>query len=458
MSQHDQDNNVLSRITSLLNEINSVKKERVKQARSVNNDPGGYSGASSHPSASVHGFTYDVETGSRYSENDAYMKSTYGDVGVDNSPMNNKTQSDRQMNVGLRQSAVGEDPEIERNYKAWKDDTETEHPANADDVGNKYGAAYNLAAEALDFMNEILADLVAGNTQQAAPQNTKTASSDLDLNNASEEELLNYIKSAIFTGPEDDADEDSADIEKVGGSDADDEDLSENLEQEIQNEKIALARDLAFQSILDAEKDADLVGEWLTKYAWQRNELLKKAVDSPGDFTSEIMNSIPLDDIAAGADSEQGQGVSSEDTTAEQGEETSNDQETQVDGGEITDAEYQDAINELANALVELGVDPDELVQSIQESVENPDADSVASAADPGSKEVTAGARRFRTKRASVLYQMPLRARLQLYKAAAAVQHHIRSGKLKLKYAAPGTQRRRERDEIIAYLKEVCGR
>jgi hypothetical protein len=125
-------------------------------------DPKGPSGGSSHPSADVDNSAQPATEGERSRENAADVKADQGPPAVDNATAPG-SQDDVQLNIGTQQSATGEDPATEDDYKGDKDDPGTTHPATTED-GEKYGSLTFKEARAkfVSTANAVLADLANG--------------------------------------------------------------------------------------------------------------------------------------------------------------------------------------------------------------------------------------------------------------------------------------------------------
>lgn len=143
------------------------------------NDPGGHTGPSSGPWTSVDDGTRPASTGARAAENEQDIKDLpEGDVSVDSTPEggpNDEGQDKVQYNINMTQSSVGEDPSVEDDYKGTKDDPGTSGPFTVSD-SEKYGS-WNFAkcASQLGKLgNEILADI----SVKAAKQNKKADAKD----------------------------------------------------------------------------------------------------------------------------------------------------------------------------------------------------------------------------------------------------------------------------------------
>lgn len=149
-------------------EKSAAAGQRTKVAGPTPPDPGGYAGKSSHPSASIDNNVQGANTGERASENSSDVKAEVGAPSVDSTAeATNKDgsgdQDKQQLNIGTEQSATGEDPSTEDDYKGTKDDPGTSHPAKTED-GEKYGSVKFAEAKtrANTLANSILADLANG--------------------------------------------------------------------------------------------------------------------------------------------------------------------------------------------------------------------------------------------------------------------------------------------------------
>lgn len=157
---------LFAQLNALAEEISqgSVKAAAQKKAEGPTpSDPGGYDGASSHPTANVDNNVQKAETGARASEYEADIKKQQGALAVDNTPeMSQEGRQDEvQLNIGTSAKATGEDPSTEHDYKGDKDDPGTAHPAKTND-GEKYSSVTFKQARdnAAALGNEILANLI----------------------------------------------------------------------------------------------------------------------------------------------------------------------------------------------------------------------------------------------------------------------------------------------------------
>lgn len=165
---------LFAQLNALAEEIshNSVKSAAEKKAEGgpTPADPGTYVGASSHPTAHVDNNVQKAETGARASEYEADIKKQQGALAVDNTPElpYEGRQDEVQQNIGTNVAATGEDPAAEHDYKGTKDDPGTSHPAKTND-GEKYSSVtFKVAMDrAAALGNDILASLLNASTKQA---------------------------------------------------------------------------------------------------------------------------------------------------------------------------------------------------------------------------------------------------------------------------------------------------
>ena len=413
---------VIGRISSLIEEINGVKtaadksakpngKPTTKQATelglsgSAKQDPGGYQGGSDHPSARAASNVQKTPLGSRAKENETDVKEDHPGAGVDNtSEGGGGTQDDKQLNIGTNQSSTGEDPSVEDDYKGTKEDKKegdrggTSHPANAEDVGEKYSSHSfaDLTKVAYTKMNELLADVANG---QAPASVSKQAG----------------VQSRPAAG---------------AGQPA----ISAQ-------EKQAAAQAIIEQTILDARLNADLVGEFLTKYSEKYAGLLKGgATDGPlgGAMEGEGGGGPPMDPAAtaggpppdAGGPPPGGEGGG---------------------GG---------GLDEMINALLQMGMTPEDIEAALQAHMGGGGEGGMpAGGAPPGAEMAGAGGGppmggdMGKMGRARGLND----DQLVMLKAAHMASYRFRSGNWQARPVQPGTKEAHERTELQRYILEVCG-
>ncbi|NDD52598.1 hypothetical protein EBZ39_01750, partial [bacterium] len=166
---------LFAQLNALAEEISqgAVKTAAEKQAGPVPSDPGGYQGASSHPTTSVDNNVQAATEGARASEYEADIKKQQGALAVDNTPELSQEgrQNEVQLNIGTNAKPTGEDPAAEKDYKGTKDDPGTSHPAKTND-GEKYSSASFKEARnhCGNLGNDILANLINFGTSKLTKQ------------------------------------------------------------------------------------------------------------------------------------------------------------------------------------------------------------------------------------------------------------------------------------------------
>lgn len=129
-------------------------------------DPGGYQGATTHPTKDIENRGQSASEGARSSENVADVNADQGAPGVNQASDAQAGQQDSvQLNIGTQQSATGEDPSVEDDYKGGKDDPGSTHPAKTDNDsldGHKYASIAEGVAAHTAIANAILADMANG--------------------------------------------------------------------------------------------------------------------------------------------------------------------------------------------------------------------------------------------------------------------------------------------------------
>lgn len=175
-----QKGSLFTALAALTNEIQTEKtanaKSRTKLAENpVPADPGGYAGASTHPTAHTDNRGQSVSEGARSSENESDVKNDIPDNVNEASDATPGQQDDVQLNIGTTQSATGEDSSVEDDYKAGKEDPGSSHPARTDNTaldGHKYANASLQQLHDLhtSMANSLLADLANGHGNQLTKQ------------------------------------------------------------------------------------------------------------------------------------------------------------------------------------------------------------------------------------------------------------------------------------------------
>jgi hypothetical protein len=171
---------LFAQLNALAEEIShgAVKSAAEKAAGPTPADPGTYVGSSSHPSANVDNDVQPAHEGERAREYEADIKKQQGALAVDNTPELSQEgrQNEVQTNIGVHAKATGEDPASEKDYKGTKDDPGTAHPAKTND-GEKYSSASFKEAREIagNLGNDILANLINFGTDKLTKQSEMPA-------------------------------------------------------------------------------------------------------------------------------------------------------------------------------------------------------------------------------------------------------------------------------------------
>ena len=373
MSQTSSTSQLFGQLSEFMEEIQAEK------TASHDKDPGGHDGPSTHPSADVDDSLADASEGARSSENSSDVKADVETDGVDgHAEAKPGDGEDNQYNIGLSQSATGEEPSVEDDFKGDKDDPGTAHVADTSD-GEKYGsleekyAAASFAEarnHALNLGNEILASLANGvdMSKQAAEQAVTTETPTTTTEATTMETTL-------------DADPETKQAAEAGYALA----AALGMEKLSSEERVSASIE---QTIKDAQLDADLVGGYLTDLAAGLEDQEKTAegmlpdemedptggaaegdiegepsgMEEGGDLGEELggeMGGLPEELLGGGGEEPLGggEGLGEEDVAAALG----GLEEPEAGIGE------EEALQELAMALDELGIEPEELAAAASE-------------------------------------------------------------------------------------------
>ena len=443
---------LFAQLNALAEEISqgAVKAASEKSAGPVPADPGGYQGASSHPTTSVDNNVRDAATGSRASEYEADVKKQQGALAVDNTPeMSQEGRQDEvQLNINTKATAVGEDPSVEKDYKGDKDDPGTEHPAKTND-GEKYSAVtFKTAREQCGNLgNDILANLINFgtarlNAEKAAEMPAGLAAA-LDKKKAPAEEKSEPAGELKGDQHKLDVDNDG----KIEGEDLaalrNDKAAAYNAGYELAAhlgvEKAAAeaaVREVCANTLREADEMADLlIGFLTTKRA--NDDMLGEASEGEDHDTAGDEASGAGDAPVAGGEEAGPMGDPAAATDPAAGGDM---------GGEPSEEE---AVQELAMALEELGIPPEALLEAVQSGALGGDAGGAggevpAEAAAPGMDAAPKMA--ADRQRAQALTEV-----------GSAVINFKRSGKFQIKEAR--TKRSRQlRDIMKQHVIELVNR
>lgn len=425
MSQTSTTSQLFGQLSEFMEEIQAEK------SAAHDKDPGGHDGPSSHPSADVDDSLDDASEGARSAENSSDVKADVGGKDIDSTPEASPGDGDdNQPNLGLQQSATGEDPAVEDDFKGEKDDPGTAAVADVED-GEKYGelaekyASVSFAEasdRALTLGNEILASFANGAaaTKQAAAQTTTEGATTSENPTGVQPEAEKSAEAGYALAA-------ALGMEKMSSEER----VSASIEQTIK----------------DAQLDADLVGGYLSDLANSvesyeekeaEGELPPELLDptsgaAEGDVEGEPsgmeeggdegMEEVPVDDPMMGGEEPM---MGGEDLGAEDVEGVLGGLEGPPDEG----LGEEEALQELAMALDELGIEPEELV---------------AAAEGAGGPGLEGGGP-----------ELPMEVAAECKKLASAVQGFKRSGKFQFK-SATNDRERKIRDLMKAHVMELVG-
>lgn len=311
-----------------------------KGAAATPADPGGQHGASTHPSASVDNNCQKSTEGPRSAENEKDVKEQEKAPSVNNATAPSPTadqQGSVQYNAGLRQSATGEDPSVEDDYKDNKTDPGTEHPADVED-NVKYGSLSIKEAHALASIkgNAILADIAVGFGDRITdPKPAKQAAAPA-------------VRAAAVTPPAADA------ALSAGYELAATLGLSKEAAQ-------STARDTLLKVAQDASFDADLLAGYLKQAALEEEGDSADASSDGGDGPAETAGG-PEPLVGGGGEGGAPPAEAGGAPPADMGGGMGGDPAAGGAGGA---GGQEAALQELVSALVELGIPPDQLLQAV---------------------------------------------------------------------------------------------
>jgi hypothetical protein len=380
---------LFAQLNALAEEISqsSVKAAAEKKAGPVPADPGGYQGASSHPSASVGNDVQAAPEGARASEYESDIKKQQGALAVDNTPEMSQEgrQDDVQLNIGTNAKSTGEDPAAEKDYKGDKDDPGTSHPAKTND-GEKYSSvSFKQAREACSNLgNDILANLINFGTA-----NLKQAEMPAQLAEALGKKEETPAKEKAEHAEEGDDDDDDDDDYKESGSQliGGQHKLDVNNNGKIEGSDLAALRSGKKKEKKDEKEAAFKAGYELAKTLGVEKAAAEAAVrevcsntlreaDEMADLligfmTAKQANADVMDEAAAGEDhgapADAASGASDA-PAAPAGLEGmmggAGEDPMAAEGGAPSEDE---AVQELAMALEELGIPPEALLQAVSE-------------------------------------------------------------------------------------------
>lgn len=435
---------LFAQLNALAEEISqsATKTAAEKSAGPVPADPGGYQGASSHPSANMDNDVQKATTGARAAEYETDLKKQQGPVGVDSTPELSQEgrQNDVQLNIGTHASAVGEDPAVEHDYKGDKDDPGTAHPAKTND-GEKYSSvSFKVARDNCGRLgNDILASLINASDKQAGMPPALAKSLHEKEESPAEEKAEH---SGELKG-----DQHKLDVDKDGKIEGSDLSALRNNKKEAayaagyelaatlgldKEAAEASVREVCANALRDADEMADLFIGFVSG---------KQAASDPTEEAAEGEDHAMPDAAASGASDAPVGGDAPAGLEAMMGGEGA--PEVGLDAGAPGGGE--DAVQELAMALEELGIPPEALIQALSEGA---GAEGGAPAPDMAAAPEMAAPPEMAPKMA---------AARDLSDIGHIVLRYKRAGKFQVKEAR--TKRSRElRDNMKQHIIELLSR
>jgi hypothetical protein len=343
-----------------------VKTAAEKSAGPVPADPGGYQGASSHPTTSADNGVQNANTGARASEYEADIKKQQGALAVDNTPEMSQEgrQDDVQTNIGVSAKATGEDPANEKDFKGDKDDPGTSSPVKAND-GEKYSSVtFKQARErAGELGNDILANLINFGANKLT--NEKAAEMPAFLKEKAEEKKETPAEEkSEHAGSELKGDQHKLDVNdngKIEGSD-----LAALREGKAAAFKAGY--ELAAQLGLNKEAAEASVREVCANTIREADEMADLFI---GFLNSKAAAADPTEEATEGEDHSEPEDAASgmSDAPAPEAAPAGLEAMMGAEGGPSPEAAGEpsedEAVQELAMALEELGIPPEALLQAL---------------------------------------------------------------------------------------------
>jgi hypothetical protein len=397
---------LFAQLNALAEEIaqSPVKAAAEKSAAPVPADPGTYVGSSAHPSAHADNGVQNATTGARASEYETDVKKQQGALAVDNTPELSQEgrQNEVQLNIGTEAKATGEDPSSEKDFKGDKDDPGTTSPVKAND-GEKYSSVTfkEARARAGELGNDILANIInfgAAKLTKKSDEDSSCHEKEDDDDDDDHDEKKEHA--GELTGNQHKLDVNNSG--KIEGSDLaalrNDKAAAFKAGYELAatlglNKEAAEAsvRDVCANTLREADEMADLFIGFVTS---------KSAGADPTDEAAEGEDHSAPDDAASGA-SDAPAAAAPAGLEAMMGGEEAAPMGAPEAAGEMGGAPSEDeAVQELAMALEELGIPPEALLQALQgggagdvgaEGAMPPEAAAAAAPPAPEPKMAAAG-------------------------------------------------------------------
>lgn len=454
---------LFAQLNALAEEISqgAVKAASEKSAGPVPSDPGGYQGASSHPTTSIDNNVRDAATGARASEYESDIKKQQGALSVDNAPeMSQEGRQDEvQLNINTKATAVGEDPSVEKDYKGDKDDPGTAHPAKTND-GEKYSSVtFKTAREACGNLgNDILANLINFGTSRLSAE--KAAEMPAFIQAKMDEKKESPAKEKAEHGKlkgdqhkldvDNDGKIEGSDLASLRGDKAAAYSAGYELAAHLGVEKEAAeaaVREVCANTLREADEMADLLIGFLTTKRANDDALGDASEGEDHDAVGDEDSGAGDAPMAAGADESAALAGAEGDPAA------GGDMGGMMEGGMGGEPSEDEAVQELAMALEELGIPPEALLEAVQSGALGGEGAGAggeipAEAAAPGMDAAPGmeAAPKMASSRAQALTEV-----------GSAVINFKRSGKFQIKEAR--TKRSRQlRDIMKQHVIELVNR
>lgn len=446
-----------AKIRSWLNEIHREKQAAATSKKGeAYAEPGSYEGQTTHPVKNVDDGLQKATEGARASENESDIKKQEWAGNVNETPDNpGPSQESLNRNMGTQQSATGEDPSVEDDYRGRQSDPGTSHPASME-VGEKYSAWVKKEAKALSGLaNDILADIATGHgfanpsnnapTQPKQPEQPAEKAAQTDQTTQQPQQTQSGNAAAAQAGYE---------LAAFLG-----------LNKEAADQ---VTENVAGELIKQAQMNADRVGSFLLSFTKESESLLKKAEGDDDDTGADPTTGNKPDPnaiaAAAQADASAGGlpmggpggpgggpggppvgGPGGPDVGGPGGPDAGGPGGPGGAGGGGHDA----ALQELAMALMELGISPEELASAVAQGGAGgagPGPDAAGGA--PGGPDMGGGAPPGPMGAGSPADMGA--------KIASAVYQYKRSGKFEVRPAKTAGERA-QRNEMKRYIMEIMG-
>ena len=453
---------VLSNISSLIEQINGPAEKQATElglSGEGKQDPGGWKGPSTHPSARAASNVQKTPIGSRAKENESDAKKDWP-IGVDStSPGSGGSQDDKQMNLGTEQSSTGEDPKVEDHYKGDKDDKRegdrggTSGPFDAERIGEKYSSMKfpEITKLAYAKLNKVLSNIAEKSWEKDASFG--------DLNGipgpkkpipaAPQGAMPGAAPAHTPAGPADQKSHLSTHPTPPKTAAAAGYALADLTKQ-------AAVQEILARTIHDAELNAQLTYDILTKYAAHCDQLYKRAEDAPMPGAMGA-----ADDGSSGAGPGGGPPPGMDAGGPPPGADAGGPPPGAggPDGGAGGGAPAGQ-VDEIISALLQMGATPEEVMHSLQNATgggaggpPGGDAGGPPPGADAGGPPgMPPGGDKAGSARFSPAVQ---RARQELYQYCKVASERFRSGQWVPKPVKEGTKEAETRQQIQSYILEV---